>query len=222
MLNTTFMSEFEYLKREVIRLSGPLREPNNQVLYCTYHYSKFPLIDGQRNVLKRFEQFCIPMDLNGKTVVDIGANLGSMAFEAVRRGANHAVCLEYNSERVALGNRLAKFLDVPVKFYQADLNTNNPVAGQQFDIVFCCALDQHLKDRFIAYNLASDMCRGDLYLESNLYDWEVDKYIAHFCKPGSFNGGVYLGKNTDDKYCDIRRLFFFTKKKFTAEESASI
>lgn len=197
------------LQSEVIRLSGPLREPSNTVLYSSFHHPRFHLPEAQRNTLRRFEELTVPQELAG-SVLDLGANLGAMAFEAVRRGASSALCVEYNAERVVVGNELAGFLGVPVRFERHDLNAGNPLAGQRFDTVFCCALDQHVRDRLELYGIAAGATRWDLFLESNLYEWKREDYLDAFKSHGL--SGVYLGTNGDDQFCDTRRLFYFTRR----------
>lgn len=147
-------------------LSGALKEPAD-ILYSSFHLPKFTIENATRNTLHRFNQFNIPQDLQGKTVLDLGSNTGAMSFEFARRGAS-VVGVEYNSDRVAFCNELSKTLNLPAVFYTYDLNQGLPKEiNREFDIVSCMALDAYMDDRFALYQLMIERTRGMCYFESN-------------------------------------------------------
>lgn len=157
---------FTYFECKARQLSGALKEPAN-MLYGSFHYPEFTLANAARNTVHRFEQFEIPEDLTGKTVLDVGSNTGAVSFEFARRGAT-VIGLEYNKERVDFCNELSKALLVPATFYCCDANGDFPSEiPSQFDIVSCTALDAYMDDRFALYQKLADRTKEICYLESN-------------------------------------------------------
>lgn len=56
----------------------------------TYHLlplSDGLMIDGDYDMAKYVRYYCLPQDLKGKTVLDIGTSTGYFALETARRGA---------------------------------------------------------------------------------------------------------------------------------------
>jgi 2-polyprenyl-3-methyl-5-hydroxy-6-metoxy-1,4-benzoquinol methylase len=134
-------------------------------------YHKFDLgdnlvINGTFDMTKYLHCYGIPMDLTGKTVLDIGTSSGFFAFERVRRKAQvTAIDLwdgtGFNSNRDVLG------LDVRYvqkSSYELDLTFG------QFDLVICGSLLLHLADIFRAIERIRSVCRGEAIIATAAMD----------------------------------------------------
>lgn len=162
----------------MIKVSGPHSNLQNinidrdgKEIYGSYHFSQFNKTNSVRNTLLRFKEFKIN-SLKNKRVFDIGSNLGSLSFEALRRGADEVVGFEYCAERVNLCNELKEELGLNGKFLQLNIEENlDPkkfIADHgRADIVFCCSFDAYTKDRKALYRLISELTLDTCYFETN-------------------------------------------------------
>ncbi len=180
-------------------------------------YSSFTLeglddILAVRDTSQRFADFGIPVDLTGKTFLDIGSNVGAMSFEAARRGAI-VTGLEYRDDRVALCQTIAKRYDFDSLFYQVDLNNGEPTGpwrteGVLYDYVLCCSVDEYISDIEWFYDLLYGLSYNVIYLESNrqkISDLE-DVTIGILQRHG-FKNAEYLGNGHSGGIGRKRKLF---------------
>lgn len=122
------------------------RQQNYQSYYLDGEY-----IDGTRKTLYRFDKMGIEKDLSGKSVLDLGSQLGSMAFEAYMRGARKVTGLEYEVDYLTCARDLARYNGFQVNFMKMDLmNPNkcieylNNYYPEGIDIVFALSLVKHI------------------------------------------------------------------------------
>ncbi|AFX92083.1 hypothetical protein CE11_00050 [Megavirus courdo11] len=166
---------------EMVKISGPHANLNIITkqnvgfdIYGSYHFPTFTKLNAQRNVLTRYEEFCVSKSLEGKTVLDFGSNLGSLSFEAARRGAKSVIGFEFCDRRVKVCNKLSNYLGLnnAAKFIETNIddesqNINNFINKYGCaDITICCALDAYVnKDRL--YELVSKTTKDICYFETN-------------------------------------------------------
>jgi len=120
----------------------------------------------------------------GKTLLDIGCNVGHMLFEATTCGFPISYGLEQASYIVEAGSAIANYLKVfdRIVIQQADANslTKNGLktltGKEKFDIVFCFAVDGYVKNPEAFYRLLKDITGEVLYFEPNNHkiNWNVD------------------------------------------------
>jgi 16S rRNA (guanine966-N2)-methyltransferase len=84
--------------------------------------------------------FNILGDIGGLRVLDAFAGSGALAFEAVSRGAGHAIAIDDDraAQRVITANIKTLGIDKDVRLISATANAwNNTAAPTTFDIVLC-------------------------------------------------------------------------------------
>lgn len=121
-----------------------------------------------------WELYKLPANLEGKTVLDIGAWEGQFSFEAERRGAAKVVAMDVWGDS---GNPGSEGLGWPnFEFCRNALQSNVIVwnksiydiepAPQNFDIVLLISVIYHLQDPFLGIRKAASVCREMLVLET--------------------------------------------------------
>jgi len=121
------------------------RKQNYQEYYLNGVY-----VDGTRKTLYRYDAMKIEKDLTGKSVLDLGCQLGSMAAESYLRGARKVTGLEYQPEYVECARDLARINGMQINYMIKDLkNVNDCVTyinsyyKEPIDIVFALSLYKH-------------------------------------------------------------------------------
>jgi len=120
----------------------------------------------------------------GKTLLDIGCNVGHMLFEATTCGFPISYGLEQSAHIVDVGNAIADYLRVldRITIQQADASTLTPdklkelTGEKQFDIVFCFAVDGYVRNPKVFYKLLTSITSEVLYFEPNNHkiEWTAD------------------------------------------------
>lgn len=158
--------------------------------YQSYYLEGEGYNNGSRNTEYRFEQMGIG-DLKGKSVLDLGCNLGSMCIEAYRRGARNIVGLDYQKEYIEVGKRLVKYNGMNINLRQADLTkvkkTLKFIKGYfngSIDVVFALALYKHIGQNL--WDVLDGFKWKTCYLESHSAKGDVKtpqvKEIEQFIK----------------------------------------
>ena len=156
-------------------------------LYSTIDLTGFEELNTTaiRDTRERFEAMDIKeYSFTGKTLLDIGCNVGHMLFEATTRGFPISYGLDQSSHIVSIGNVIASYLHVSdrIVIKQADANnlTQNEIAkltGEKaFNIVFCFALDGYIKNPEVFYSMLTDITQEILYFEPNNHkiNWDTE------------------------------------------------
>ncbi len=95
-------------------------------------------------------QKCLPEDLNGKMLLDVGCNAGFYAFEAKRRGASRVLGVDGQRQHVRQALFVRKALNLDVEFRRMNVYELDPHATGQFDITLALGLLYHLKHPILA------------------------------------------------------------------------
>jgi 2-polyprenyl-3-methyl-5-hydroxy-6-metoxy-1,4-benzoquinol methylase len=138
------------LKEKIARLSQfPHKERSEP--YQSYYLEGEGYISGSRDTLYRFERMELPTDFTGKTVLDLGCQLGAMSIEAYRRGARDILGIENEIDFLDCAIELAKYNNMPITYKQANLSsmgtTSNIIKGHfaaPVDIVLALSLTKHV------------------------------------------------------------------------------
>jgi tRNA (mo5U34)-methyltransferase len=124
----------------------------------------------------KFAEFggCVPADLTGKTVLDIGCNAGFYSVEMKRRGAARVLGID-SDERYLAQARLATsvlgFDDVEFR----NLSVYDVAAlGERFDLVIFMGVLYHLRHPLLALDLIREHVAGDLLLFQTMQQGSIE------------------------------------------------
>lgn len=141
-----------------------------------------------------WETLSLPVDLSGKTFLDVGANDGFYSFQAEKKGASRVVATDLYEEKIKgsssgtgwplEGIHLAKkHLQSKVEVIPKSIYDLGELDAS-FDFVFCSNVLAWLRDVPKAIESLSDVCSDTLILQDGLLDsnnkeavlrYEVDK-----------------------------------------------
>ena len=129
-----------------------------------------------------------PDCFTGKTILDLGCNMGHILFEAVAYGLPKCFGLESNKTHVDLGNTLAKYLGVEnvITLIEADVSKLSPqfvkakTGLDSFDVVFSLAVDGYVRNPQSYYRNMVEVTKEICYFEPNNHkrEWNVDTVKA--------------------------------------------
>ncbi len=134
--------------------------------YQTFYWNNKKLLKGRRNLQERYN-LIDKNDIKGKSVVDLGCNIGMCCHWAVETGAVEAFGLDFKEDYVKLATGLNEFLHNPCLFLRADLS-NKLTCEKKFDVGFVFAINQHVNNDFaLAQNIKS-LVTEVVYFETNM------------------------------------------------------
>lgn len=131
----------------------------------------FPNVKWQR--VRR----CVPADLHGWRVLDIGCNAGFYSFELAKRGADvlavdfdrrYLAQAEWAAQRLALDNP-PRFVEMPVyQLHQLD---------GQFDLVWFMGVAYHLRHPLLALDIVRSLTKGYMMFQTMSFPDEAQPDI---------------------------------------------
>ena len=122
--------------------------------------------DFPRVKWERFRQ-AIPVDLRGKTVLDIGCNAGFYSIEMKRRGADRVLGIDFDERYLAQAHFAADVLGLDIEFRKLSVYDVHNV-GEQFDIVLFLGVFYHLRHPLLALDLIHEHVTRDLLVFQSL------------------------------------------------------
>ena len=138
----------------------------------------------------------------GKTILDLGCNMGSMSFEACNLGAKSVVGYDVIPDRIEVANGIATFEKLPAEFRVGNVDEDH-IEGE-YDITFCLALDGWVKNPDKLYKIIGRCTKEKLYFETHIGAGqgqtgkpEVDK-VTNILKDIGFKTIEYINKKHDD------------------------
>jgi SAM-dependent methyltransferase len=151
-------------------------------------------------------------NLKGLTLLDIGSSLGHFCLEALKHGAAGATGLETSPERIRHAREIARLMDLPVEYIEADFESWTP-QPKSHDVVLCLNVLHHLYEPIGAIRKIMAMTRGRFYLEvAPVKAREVMKVANLFSLWGATNAPLVLLGDTSNSTRAADRTFTFTKK----------
>lgn len=109
---------------------------------------------------------CIPEDLTGKTLLDVGCNAGFYAVEAKRRGAARVLGVDGQRQHVRQAVFVRKALGLDVEYRRMNVYELNRRTVGQFDITLALGLIYHLKHLVLALDNLYEVTRELLVVET--------------------------------------------------------
>ncbi len=113
----------------------------------------------------KFQRFAkaLPVDLSGRSVLDIGCNGGFYSLEMKRRGAARVLGIDADADYLAQARFAAEVAELDIEF--AELSVYDVGAlGERFDLVIFMGVLYHLRHPLLALDLIREHVAGDLLL----------------------------------------------------------
>lgn len=134
-------------------------------------YQQIDEIKGTRKMAYRYEVMKLPESFEGKSVLDIGCNLGAVCIEAKRRGAGRVVGFDYKSNIVGTASEFAKSKKCDVSFFCHDINDGlqslvDLMGYEKFDYVFALSMWKHI-DKQKLCDIINYFCKESCWFEGH-------------------------------------------------------
>jgi tRNA (mo5U34)-methyltransferase len=105
----------------------------------------------------------IPVDLEGKTVLDIGCNAGFYSIQMKLRGASRVLAIDADTDYLTQARFAADAVGVKIELAEMSVYDVGSL-GQQFDIVFFLGVIYHLRHPLLALDLIREHVVRDLFV----------------------------------------------------------
>src|SRR4051812_14602538 len=109
---------------------------------------------------------CLPLDLTGKSVLDVGCNGGFYCVETKRLGARRVLGVDGQRQHVRQGLFVRKVLGLDLEFRRFSVYDLDPRTIGRFDITLALGLVYHLKHLVLALERLYDVTNELLILET--------------------------------------------------------
>ena len=113
----------------------------------------------------KFERFrdALPMNLSGKTVLDIGCNAVFYSLEMKRRGASRVLGIDSDPRYLEQARLAAEISELDIEFRQMTV-WDVAKLGERFDLVIFMGVFYHLRHPLLALDLIHEHVAKDLLL----------------------------------------------------------
>jgi tRNA (mo5U34)-methyltransferase len=145
---------------------------------------------------------CLPEDLSGQTVLDVGCNAGFYAIEMKRRGAARVLGVDSQRNLIRQALFVKNVIGVDVDYQRMSVYDLDPRALGQFDITLALGLIYHCKHLVLALEKLFLVTRKLLILETAIYP--PNKAPRSFVYPvggseSTLHPLAYIGNSPDAK-----------------------
>jgi tRNA (mo5U34)-methyltransferase len=107
----------------------------------------------------------IPVDLRGKSVLDVGCNSGFFSLELKKRGADRVVGVDIMPHLLAQARFTSHWFDLPLELYERGAYDVASL-DSKFDIVVFVGVLYHLKHPLYALEQIASICSETMYFQS--------------------------------------------------------
>src|SRR5256714_5580885 len=112
---------------------------------------------------------CLPDDLSGKSVLDVGCNAGFYSIEMKRRGAARVVGIDSQRELIRQAMFVRQMIGLEIDYRRMSVYDLDPLKSGQFDITLALGLIYHCKHLVLALEKLFLVTRDLLVLETAIY-----------------------------------------------------
>ena len=112
---------------------------------------------------------CVPVDLTGQTVLDVGCNAGFYSIEMKRRGAARVLGLDSQRDLIRQAEFVREVLGLEIEYERKSVYDLDPLAMGQFDVTLALGLIYHCKHLVLALEKLFLITRRLLILETAIY-----------------------------------------------------
>ena len=167
-------------------------------VYQSIWFNGEQIVKGGRDDMSKRMSLIRKEDIKGKTIIDIGCNLGAASFWAIENGAKWCEGIDVVPEGIELANKIAKELKVNCSFKVADFGVPQIKNG---DVAFCFACHDDIakedpkKQKVLLDNLKQyPVIYFETHLKGTFDNWDIPKLIKD-----NFNC-EYLGETGEGGY----------------------
>lgn len=170
-------------------------------IYSSFNLPHFTVhrSEAQRDNSKRLQRFGLNAEtVKGRTVLDLGSNVGGVLFEIQKCQPGECVGIEYDADKVEVARKIAAYNALHnVRFLRSNIDKLTPdEIGGVFDIVLCLAIEAHLKKKSRLFRLLAQVTSGLLCFEGN--SSSDPNEITKSLKENGFKYVEFLGFSDDD------------------------
>jgi tRNA (mo5U34)-methyltransferase len=115
----------------------------------------------------------IPLDLTGRSVLDIGCNAGFYSIEMKRRGAARVLGLDTDERYLAQARFAAEVEGAEIEFRQMSVY-ELPSLGERFDLVLFMGVLYHLRHPLLALDILHEHVVGDMLVFQSMLRGSAD------------------------------------------------
>lgn len=153
---------------------------------------------GRRSNPESIHQLIQAADIENKTILDLGCNIGTHTYIAKKRGAKIAIGVEKYQDMLLFATRINNFNKLnQIYFVEHDLNQ---IYQHNSDTVFCFSVDAHIDNK---NNLLETlkMAKNCIYLETHAnktiqdYEWLL-KEFKNYELLGTTDDGIHTPTNS--------------------------
>jgi len=137
-------------------------------------------LDHPRSTWEIISQ-CLPQDLSGKSVLDVGCNAGFYSVQAKQRNAARVVGLDVQRHEIRQAHFVRRALDLDIEFRRMSVYELSPRLIGQFDITMALGLVYHCKHLVLAFERLFQVTKELLILETAVIP--AEKTPASFVHP---------------------------------------
>ncbi|HEX8137889.1 MAG TPA: DUF1698 domain-containing protein [Pyrinomonadaceae bacterium] len=109
---------------------------------------------------------CLPGDLSGRSVLDVGCNAGFYAIEAKRRGAARVLGVDSQRHHIQQAKLVRRVLDLDIEYRRMSVYDLDPRVVGHFDLTLALGLIYHCKHPVLALERLYLVTRELLIVES--------------------------------------------------------
>jgi SAM-dependent methyltransferase len=166
-------------------------------------YQTIGELHGSRDMEYRYEFMGLPESMEGKTVLDIGCNVGMICMEAKNRGASRVVGLDYDKKIITTAKKFFVENNCDVEFYNFNVNDGfdalqKLIGVDKFDYVFALAIWGTVK-KPILWEMINYYCADTCWMEGHNKERGKEEEIRQELEDNLiFSNLEFLG-NTEDR-----------------------
>jgi tRNA (mo5U34)-methyltransferase len=161
-----------------------------------YWHQRFELAPGiytpgSNDIGFLLDAACLPDNIDGASVLDIGATNGGLAFELERRGAGRVVTVDIYSGDWFGFEQLKALLNSNVEYMCGSIYELPAKLNEQFDIVVFCGVLYHLRHPLLALDMIRTLTRGRALIETAVCDRDLvetaSRSLVHYHRLDDLN-----------------------------------
>jgi len=170
-----YNNETRPLKERIAKLAQFPHKERSQPYQSYFMDGKY--VNGTRDTLYRFDKMDLPKNFTGMSLLDLGAQLGSMSIEAYRRGARNILGLEYEQDFIDCATELAQYNYMSIVYKHADLKNLNST----IDTIHGFFGKENTVDIVLALSLTKHVGVLNLYHILRNFKWKYCYIEGHNC-----------------------------------------